>query len=538
MSIKKIIGVLLLLLVSLHSFGKDDLKALYDSLDYSVAHKDMYAQEKIKRIDDIRSALSYPNLNDVNKYVVYNQLYNEYWKFDLDSAIHYARLEVETAIRMEDEYRQTQAEFQLATSYAMHGMYLQAEQILNKHSLETLPKDLRAEYYNANIQFLQYYLYTSDSPEDALMQSNYRDSLYATQDQSSIEYRLALVERMPERDRLAGYTRLLDLVERYSPLYARITYNIGTIFAQQGDRDEAKKYLIRSALSDIYNVTRENQSIYELARLVYEDGDYARAYRYAQSSFEDAITAGIQFRVAQVSGFYSIITDVYQRREANDKQSLINIIVLSGILLICLIAAIFFIFQQLKKIMRIRKDLADSNDELQRLNETLNDMNAQLHSSNSLLEENNAIKEQYIGQFFNICSGYIDKIGDYQNVLYRLAVNKHYDELVKKLRSTTLIDSETEALYHHFDTIFLNLFPTFVADLNSLLREEERIVLKQDTLLNKELRIYALLRLGITDSEKIANFLRCSTSTIYNYRTKMRNRAIDKNTFEDKFINN
>lgn len=538
MSIKKVIGVWVLVLVSLNSFGKDDLKALYDSLDYSVAHKNIYAQEKIKRIDDIRSALSYPNLNDVNKYVVYNQLYNEYWKFDLDSAIHYARLEVETAIRMEDEYRQTQAEFQLATSYAMHGMYLQAEQILSKHSLETLPKDLRAEYYNANIQFLQYYLYTSDSPEDALMQSNYRDSLYATQDQSSIEYRLALVERMPERDRLAGYTRLIDLVERYSPLYARITYNIGTIFAQQGDRDEAKKYLIRSALSDIYNVTRENQSIYELARLVYEDGDYARAYRYAQSSFEDAITAGIQFRVAQVSGFYSIITDVYQRREASDKQSLINIIVLSGILLVCLIAAIFFIFQQLKKIMRIRKDLADSNDELQRLNETLNDMNAQLHSSNSMLEENNAIKEQYIGQFFNICSGYIDKIGDYQNVLYRLAVNKHYDELVKKLRSTTLIDSETEALYHHFDTIFLNLFPTFVADLNSLLREEERIVLKQDTLLNKELRIYALLRLGITDSEKIANFLRCSTSTIYNYRTKMRNRAIDKNTFEDKFINN
>jgi len=537
LSIKKIIGLLLLMLVNLPSFGKDDLKALYDSLDYSVAHKDMYAQEKIKRINDIRSALSYANLSDVNKYVVYNQLYNEYWKFNLDSAIHYARLEVETAIRMDDKYRQTQAEFQLATSYAMHGMYLQAEQILSRHSMETLPKDLRAEYYNANIQFLQYYLYTSDSPDDARMQRNYRDSLYATQDQSSIEYRLSLVERMPETEQLAGNMRLLDLVEKFSPLYARVTYNIGTRYAQQGNRDEAKKYLIRSALSDLYNVTRENQSIYELAQLAYQDGDYARAYRYAQSSFEDAITAGIQFRVAQVSGFYSIITDVYQRREASDKQSLINIIVLSGILLVCLIAAVFFIFQQLKKIMRIRKDLADSNDELQRLNETLNDMNAQLHSTNSLLQENNDIKEQYIGQFFNICSGYIDKIGDYQNVLYRLAVNKHYDELVKKLRSTTLIDSETEALYHHFDTIFLNLFPTFVSDLNALLREDERIVLKQDTLLNKELRIYALLRLGITDSEKIANFLRCSTSTIYNYRTKMRNRAIDKNTFEDSFIN-
>ena len=135
MKLKKYIGIVLLMLVSLPSFAKDDLKALYDSLDYSVAHKDMYVQEKIKRIDDIRSALSYANLNDVNKYVVYNQLYNEYWKFDLDSAIHYARLEVEAANRMNDEYRQTQAELQLAVSYAMHGMYLQAEQILSKHKM-------------------------------------------------------------------------------------------------------------------------------------------------------------------------------------------------------------------------------------------------------------------------------------------------------------------------------------------------------------------------------------------------------------------
>lgn len=526
------------MLMSLPSFGKDTLKALYDSLDYSVAHKDLYTQEKIRRIDDIKSALSYPNLNDVNKYVVYNQLYNEYWKFDLDSAIHYARLEIEAATRMDDEYRQIQAEMQLAVSYAMHGMYLQAEQILNKHNASTLPKELRAEYYNANIQFMQYYLYTSDNIEDQRKQSNYRDSLYATQDRSSIDYRNSLVDRMPENERLAGYTRLLEQVEMNSPMYARIAHSIGTIHAANGNRDEAKKFLIRSALADLYNVTRENQSIYELAILSYQDGDLTRAYRYAQSSFEDAITAGIQFRVAQVSGFYSIITDVYQRREADNKQSLINIIVLSGILLACLIVAVVFIFQQLKKIMRIRKDLADSNEELHRLNEALNDMNTQLHSSNSLLQENNAIKEQYIGQFFNICSGYIDKIGDFQNGLYRLAVNKRYDELVKKLRSTTLIDSESEALYRHFDTIFLNLYPTFVADLNALLKPDEQIVLKQDTLLNKELRIYALLRLGITDSEKIANFLRCSTSTIYNYRTKMRNRAIDKVHFEDKFINN
>ena len=177
--------------------------------------------------------------------------------------------------------------------------------------------------------------------------------------------------------------------------------------------------------------------------------------------------------------------------------------------------------------MRIRKDLSESNEKLQKLNLALSQANEQLNSNNEELSRFNTLKEQYIAQFFNICSGYIDKIGDYQKSLYRLAMNKKQDELVKKLKSTAIIDDELEELYHHFDTIFLRLYPTFVDDMNALLREEERITLKPGVLLNKELRIFALLRLGFTDSEQIANFLHCSVSTIYNYKTKMRNKAKD-----------
>lgn len=164
-------------------------------------------------------------------------------------------------------------------------------------------------------------------------------------------------------------------------------------------------------------------------------------------------------------------------------------------------------------------------------------MNHQLNEKNNLLQENNNIKEYYITQFFDVCFSYIHKMERNQNVLFKLAINKSYAELVKKLKSSASIEEELDALYFRFDTVFLSLYPTFVEDFNSLLRDEEKVVLKPDALLNRELRIYALLRLGISDTKKIANFLCCSTSTVYNYRTKMRNKvAREKDNFEAEIM--
>ncbi len=191
----------------------------------------------------------------------------------------------------------------------------------------------------------------------------------------------------------------------------------------------------------------------------------------------------------------------------------------------------------MKKTLKIKQALVQSNEELLKLNEKLNGMNSQLNKKNDQLSEINMIKEHYIAQFFDICFSYIYKMEKYQNGLYKIAINKCYDELIQKLKSSALIDDELNLLYARFDKVFLDLYPTFVDDFNALLKSDEQIVLKQDALLNRELRIYALLRLGITDSGKIANFLRCSISTVYNYRTKMRNKAaIDRDEFENKII--
>ena len=191
-----------------------------------------------------------------------------------------------------------------------------------------------------------------------------------------------------------------------------------------------------------------------------------------------------------------------------------------------LVLLFVYLYKQLRRVYRIKEELSQTNAKLARLNEELGEKNEQLSDSN-------AVKVQYIARFFDLCSMYIDKMDDYRKSLKKLAQDRKFDELNRRLKSTSMLEDEQDELYKNFDAIFLNLYPSFVEDFNALLTEDERIVLKQEDLLNKELRIYALLRLGITDSVKIASFLRCSLSTVYNYRTKVRNKAaISREEFE------
>ena len=198
-----------------------------------------------------------------------------------------------------------------------------------------------------------------------------------------------------------------------------------------------------------------------------------------------------------------------------------------------LIVLVLYVYKQLKKRSRIKEELSRANLKLKELIFELNETNNRVNERNEQLSESNQIKEQYIAQFFHQCSSYIDKMEEYRRTLYRMAINRHYEELIKKMKSTSDVESELEELYAHFDSIFLGLYPTFVSAFNSLLSKDEQITLRADGLLTRELRIYALLRLGITDGSQIASFLRCSLSTIYNYRSKMRNKATDRDQFED-----
>ena len=238
------------------------------------------------------------------------------------------------------------------------------------------------------------------------------------------------------------------------------------------------------------------------------------------------IFSKVQFRTAQMSELYSIISVSHQAKEIKTKNKLQHYLLLISILSAILVLLFAFVFRQMRKFYRIKEELSHINGELARLNDELAEKNEQLSDAN-------AVKMQYIARFFDLCSMYIDKLDDYRKRLKKLAEDRKYDALYRQLKSTSMLETEQGELYKNFDAIFLNLYPSFVDDFNALLNEDERIELRSRDLLNKELRIYALLRLGITDSMKIASFLRCSISTVYNYRSKVRNKAsVSREEFE------
>ena len=520
------------------SYATNNLKQLFDSLNVELSHKRMFAEQKRQRIEQIKQELNTPDTTLQHKYDVYTQLYNEYRKFVVDSAIVYANKSLEVAKAMNKPLLRYRSEFELSILYAMHGMFWQAEDLLSQYQSSDLPKEMRELYFYARSRLLNYYMYTSNVSQELLYQS-YMDSLFRNyNDTLSYDYRSTKAQNEPNpAKRDIELRKLMASLPLGSPEYAIAANLVASQESMSQKIDEQKELYIRSAIADIRNAIRETQSLYSLSLICYREGDVSSAFRYAQSAFDDAIMAGIQFRMVQVSEFYSTVNEAYQNYEQETRNRLTRILILLGVISGCLVISLVFIGQQLRKITRIRKDLSESNEKLQNLNLALSQANEQLNGNNEELSRYNTLKEQYIAQFFNICSGYIDKIGDYQRSLYRLAVNKKYEDLVKNLKSTAIIDDELEELYHHFDIIFLRLYPNFVEDINGLLREEERIVLKPGVLLNKELRIFALLRLGFTDSEQIANFLHCSVSTIYNYKTKIRNKAKgDKEKFDEQVM--
>ena len=522
-------------------YANNELKLLTDSLRRVIDEKHVFVKEKEDRINRIKCMLRSPGLTLEGEYRINLRLYNEYKKFHIDSAIHYVDRNIEISRRLNKPYFTNQSFLNLGLLYSMCGRFREAEIILKSIKTSELPRDLLINYYQTYSSFWGHYSISVANNLYGKQQAAYQDSLFALIDHTSWDYRMSQASYYIWRDTLKSkeiFKELLEIEEVGTPNYAMITHSYSRLCHHQKKYDEEKKYLMLSAIADTRNATRENASLQSLALIAYDEQNLADAFKFTQSAIDDVISSGIHFRAIEIYKFNSIINTAYQAEQARSRSHLTTFLISTSIILFLLVLLVLFIYIQMKKTLKIKQALAQSNEELLRLNNKLNSMNSQLNDTNNQLCEINSIKEYYIAEFFDVCFSYIHKMEKYQNMLYKIAINKYYDELIKKLKSSALIDDELSALYTRFDKVFLGLYPTFVSDFNALLKDEEKIILKPDALLNRELRIYALLRLGITDSGKIANFLRCSTSTVYNYRTKMRNKAaVDRDEFENEFIN-
>ncbi|MDO5608601.1 MAG: DUF6377 domain-containing protein [Capnocytophaga sp.] len=491
-----------------------------------------FAKEKEKQIQSLKKMLEISGISAVEIYHINQKLAEEYRKYRVDTSVYYLLKNKKIAAQLADEKRIDETDIQLSKLYAVEGMYVESRKLLDSvEGRRRLHPDLLGEYYEANHAFFSHYGQSTSNLGYFRKSALYRDSLLMVIPAGSMKYKIetAFKNFYQSNDKLAE-KQLLKLLENTTDKNeerAVIAYLLGEIYKQRKQFHQQQMYYSISAITDIKNAIKDNASLQSLALTYYESGDINKAYQFIDAAIDDAIFCNVRYRTEEGSSFFTIINAAYREKEQKQKKQLQIYLYLISFLSVVLFVLLFFLYKQIKRLTQVRQELHQTNIQLHTLNE-------KLHSANHNLQESNLIKEEYIAHFFNLCSAYIEKIENYRKLLYKKAANNQFQEVVRLLKSNTAIESELEELYKNFDTIFLKIYPTFVEEFNTLLQPEQHICPKKGELLNTELRIFALIRLGITDSTKIADFLRYSLRTVYNYRTKVRNKAAgNRDDFEE-----
>ncbi len=532
---KTIIFILLSILFLSAQARKTELDSILFSLNQTIDNKEAYVKQKEQRIADLKQLFSMPNITPEQSYDINTRLYNEYKSFIPDSAMNYLQQNIHITTELENDDWLYDTKLNLSLLYSVAGMFFDAEKLLESIQTQKLHGYLLEKYYESYKQIFYYY------PNNAFSEENYnlyRDSLLALLDPQSDVYKIVYSEKLIHTEEYEKSRELLlpmfQNAEKDTHWYSVLAFSIGETYRGEKNYDMQKKYYALSAIGDIKNVIKENASMRALAIAFYETNDIEQAYKYIQQSMEDAIFSNARLRTMEVSQVFPIIEKSYQQRLEAQKNRLYYLILCIGFLSLFLIVAVVYVYIQLRKLAKARRSLSDANRQLHDLNKNLQESNLKINEINKELSEANLLKETYISQFLDICSMYINKLEKYQNTLNKKAMERKLDELYKILKSKDMIDNEWKELNEMFDNMFLHLYPNFVEEFNALLQESERIELKPTELLNPELRIFALIRLGITDSSKIAGFLHYSATTIYNYRTRVRNKsAVPREEFEN-----
>lgn len=513
-----------LLLFSCVLFGQvAQNKVLLRNLTMLIQQKDYYTKLKERKIKEAIDLLKVPEVSATQRYAINQRLFDEFKTYISDSAVYYVKENIEIAKRLENVHWEYDSRLELASLYIISGNYLDASDLLSAIREEALDEGERIKYYNCYQNLYNNYAFNNPNASYYISKSNeYRERLLGLVDKNSTHYLLLYAGVLTDAKRYDEAEKLL--LDRFALMHtdehekAVLGYVLGTLYKKKKNVPKQIEYFAISASCDIKDAIKENASMLELASSLFQLGEVESAYTCIKSSMEDASFCNAQLRSDEVMRIFPIIEKAYQERIHSKNTKLRLSLWMVGIFAVCLIIAVVLVTRQMKRIGKIRKELYLKNQDLEVLNGDLQRVVAELNESNE-------VKEAYIGQFFNLCSIYISKLEKYQKMLNKKAKERNPDELYKLLRSTEMIEQELKEFYKLFDDIFLHLFPTFISEFNALLVPEERFMPKPNEM-TPELRIFALIRLGITDSAKIATFLHYSTNTIYNYRTRVRNKAI------------
>lgn len=542
----KWIFFLLYVCVASSASAANRLDSLLNVLDKAIEEHEAYTHKREGRIGQLKERRAHAAACSPELYNLNMELYKEYKVFVCDSAIHYLNENMAIATQMNDLARKSESKLLLSYLFASSGMYKEAVDMVKSVDRSQLNLRLLTAYYSCyDHAYGELGYYTQDKMSAGYywqISSAYKDSLYTVLDPQSEEYLAMRETSFRDKHNHAEALRINDLRLSMAPFatprYAIITFYRSLIFQRTGDRENQKYYLALSAISDIQSAIKDHASLWTLAQVLYEEGDIERSYRYIRFSWNDTKFYNARLRSWQSAGILSLIDKTYQAMMEKKNAQLKQDLLLITVLVLLLAVALVYIYRQMKKLSVARNGLEAANTQLQQLNEELQQMNLCLQSTNLELSESNQIKEEYIARFVKLCSTYIDKLDAYRRMVHKKASAGKVADLLKMTHSQDALDKELEELYANFDSAFLHLFPDFVKKFNALLQDSEQMVLKKGEQLNTELRIFALIRLGIDDSSQIAEFLRYSVNTIYNYRAKVKNKARgSRDDFDNRVLN-
>ncbi|MCC8144299.1 MAG: DUF6377 domain-containing protein [Tannerellaceae bacterium] len=462
------------------------------------------------------------------KFNILFDIITEYQSYICDSALAYIEKNLALAEKAGNNEWLYRTKLQYSFVLSSSGLFRESKENIRTIPAGELSGQLLIDYYKMEVQLLENYVsYINDSRFGSKYQPEIealRDSIlyYLPADDVADRKFYQYVKYFSTGEMNLAEEELLSYFKAVEPgthEYARICASLSGFYSRKGDKHNQVKYVILSAISDIQDAVKENTALMWTAVHLYETKDFQRAYTYIQSALEDANFYNTRLRNAQISRFTPLITEAYQQENEWQQQMLKKLLTTVSFLFLILLAIAVFIYIQMKALRRARTGMKKANEELK-------EMNGKLTLLNHELSEANAIKEGYISHFMDLCSEYIGKLEEYRKMIHNNIASKRFDELFKLTASARGKANEVKELYDNFDKAFLSIYPGFVEEFNELLKPEEHFDNKKGELLNTELRVFALIRLGISDSAKIASFLRCSLQTAYNYRSKIKRKAI------------
>lgn len=521
-------------------YVKGDNNQLYKQLDAALAQRAHYVELKEKSLNEIKQGAKYVTSNE-DKLKLYEQLANEYKAYEYDSAMTYVNKGLILAQKSNNIFFNKRFQLSQTRLLITRGFYAEAKEILQKIEPKEEPRDYQFLYY-----YTMYGLYNNWSTycENNEFSKNY--------DLKKVEYLKKAIELSPKKDAfyyyLMGelyyfsnhpnnnktiqyYKKALSMEKANSRLHAMTAFALSEVYQKANNLELMEHYLLVAAISDITSATKENVALQDIALFIYKHKTRSlnKAQEYINLSLEDAYTYKSRLRRIEISSKLQLITNAYTD-DIKTTNRLLNIALLVIILLLLGVGISSLFIRKKNRLLKQKKD------EITATSAKMEILNGQLHLINDELKDTNQKRERLVKVYIDLCYKNIERNSKLRTLVVRKIKANQSKELLSLLSSSSSTEKENKEFLTEFDKAFLSLYPTFVNELNQQLTESAHIQLKENGEMPPILRVCALLRLGITESSKIAGILSYSPQTVYNYRSILKNNAIDKEHFEENVL--